>query len=132
MPALNFIQVKETCFYSKDLEKVWLFYHGLLGLPVMSYVADKHVFFKVGTSVLLCFNPEDSKKKKSPPPHFGEGKLHFAFEVKPAEYEYHKIQIEMSGIPIIDKVIWETGQESFYFNDPEGNVLEIVPEGIWN
>ena len=56
---------------------------------------------------------------------------HFAFGVTREEYEKHKQEILSKGIEIIDKVIWETGQESFYFEDPVGNVLEIIPEGIW-
>jgi catechol 2,3-dioxygenase-like lactoylglutathione lyase family enzyme len=128
---MNITQIKETCIYFRDLEKALAFYHGLLELPVISYVRNKHIFFRAGTSVLLCFNPDDSRHKKSPPGHFAEGKLHLAFEVFVDEYERTKQTILQKGIPIIDKVIWETGQESFYFEDPAGNVLEIVPVGIW-
>lgn len=129
---MNFRQIKETCIYFKDLETAKAFYHDVLELPIISYVKEKHIFFRAGNSVLLCFNPDDSRLKKSPPPHYANGKYHFAFEVTREEYEKHKQEIQLKGIAIIDKVIWETGQESFYFEDPEGNVLEIVPEGIWN
>ena len=128
---MNFRQIKETCIYFHDLEKAKEFYHTLLELPIISYIKEKHIFFRAGSSVLLCFNPDDSRIKKSPPAHFADGKYHFAFEVKKEEYEKHKQEILSKGISIIDKVIWETGQESFYFEDPVGNVLEIVPEGIW-
>jgi len=129
---MNIRQIKETCLYFHDLEKAKAFYHELLELPIISYVREKHIFFQAGSSVLLCFNPDDSRIKKSPPGHYAEGKYHFAFEVAAEEYEKHKREILSKGINIIDKVIWETGQESFYFEDPEGHVLEIVPEGIWN
>jgi len=129
---MTFTQIKETCIYYQDLEKAKEFYNGLLELPVISYVKDKHIFFKAGSSVLLCFNPGDSKLKQSPPPHFAEGKLHFAFEVGADEYEKVKEEILTKGIKITDKVIWKSSQESFYFEDPGGNVLEIVPVGIWN
>jgi len=128
---MNFSQIKEICIYYRDLEKAKEFYHTLLELPIISYVKEKHIFFRAGSSVLLCFNPDDSRLKKSPPAHYAEGKYHFAFEVKKEEYEKHKHEILSKGIAIIDKVIWETGQESFYFEDPVGNVLEIVPKGIW-
>ena len=128
---MNIRQIKETCIYYRDLEKAKDFYHQLLELPIISYVKGKHIFFRAGSSVLLCFNPADSRLKKSPPAHYAEGKYHFAFEVSREEYEKHKKEILSKGIVIKDKVIWETGQESFYFEDPEGNVLEIVPEGIW-
>lgn len=128
---MNVTQIKETCLYVRDLERARRFYHETLGLPVISYARGKHVFFRAGSSILLCFNPEDSKNKKSPPGHFAEGRHHFAFEVTREKYNDHKLEMQEKGIAIIDKVIWQTGQESFYFEDPEGNVLEIVPEGIW-
>jgi catechol-2,3-dioxygenase len=128
----NFIKIKETCLYLQDLEKARNFYHGMLELPVIHYLPGKHLFLKVGTSVLLCFNPEDSKNKTSPPSHFGGGKQHFAFEIPLAEYHHAKEKIEAKNIKITAQITWESGAESFYFEDPEGNVLEVVPDkGIW-
>jgi catechol 2,3-dioxygenase-like lactoylglutathione lyase family enzyme len=129
---VNFTQIKETCLYFEDLEKAHDFYYGLLELPVISYVKDKHIFFRAGSSVLLCFNPEDSKVKKSPPPHYALGKPHFALEVNAENYEETKAAFQKRGIKISDTVIWSGGQESFYFEDPAGNIGEVVPVGIWN
>jgi catechol 2,3-dioxygenase-like lactoylglutathione lyase family enzyme len=129
---MNFLKIKETCLYIHDLEKARQFYHNRLGLPVLSFVEGKHIFFRVGTSVLLCFNPEDSKTKKSPPPHFGGGRQHFAFEVDKRTYQETKRALLARGITITDTVVWPSGAESFYFEDPENNVLEIVPDqGVW-
>lgn len=129
---MKFIKIKETCLYVHDLEKARKFYHEILELPLISYVPDKHIFFSAGSSVLLCFNPEDSKNKTSPPGHFGSGKQHFAFEVAMGDYEKSKDWIRGKGISITGTVTWKSGIESFYFEDLEGNVLEIVPEkGIW-
>jgi len=128
---MNLRQIKETCIYSRDLIEARNFYHDLLGLPIISEVEGKHIFFKVGNNVLLCFNPDDSRLKKSPPAHFAEGRYHFAFEVTPDEYENAKVEIRNKGVAIIDTLLWQNGKESFYFNDPLGNVVEIVPEGVW-
>ena len=128
---MNLLGIKETCLYYHDLEQAKHFYGSVLELPLIHYQPGKHIFFRVGSSVLLIFNPEDSKTKTSPPAHYAKGNQHFAFEVTEAEYEQHKKLIESKGITIIDRLIWKNGAESFYFNDPEGNVLEIVPEGIW-
>lgn len=125
------IKIKETCLYLTDLEAAKDFYHNKLGFEVIHHLPEKHIFFRVGYSVLLCFNPEDSKKKQSPPPHYGGGAQHFAFEVSKEDYLKCKEKVKALGIEITDEVIWKSGQESFYFNDPENNVLEIVPEGIW-
>lgn len=130
---MKFLKIKETCLYVRDLEIAKKFYHETLELPLISYAAGKHVFFRAGTSVLLCFNPEDSKVKQSPPSHYGEGRQHFAFEVSRDEYETAKTWIKSKGIRITDTVTWKGGAESFYFEDPAGNVLEIVPDkGIWD
>lgn len=130
---MKIIKIKETCLYVRDLEKTRWFYHELLALPIISYLPEKHIFFRAGESVLLCFNPEDSSKKESPPPHFGGGKQHFAFEVDESEYLSEKKNIQEKGIAIIEEVTWKSGKKSFYFEDPEGNVLEVVPSrGIWD
>lgn len=129
---MKFKGIKETCIYTRDLETAKSFYHGQLDLEVLSFVPGRHIFFKVGYSVLLVFNPEDSKLKKTPPPHYGDGALHFAFEVASEEYLEWKRKISSLGIPIIDELVWTSGLESFYFNDPEGHILEIVPEGVWD
>ena len=129
---MQFLKIKETCLYVDNLETAYAFYHEVLDLPVIHYLENKHLFLRAGTSVLLIFNPVESAKKESPPPHYGLGKQHFAFEVKESDYENAKIEIVAKGIAIIDEVTWKTGKKSFYFNDPSGNVLEIVPEnGIW-
>jgi catechol-2,3-dioxygenase len=128
---MNIRQIKETCIYARDLEAARSFYHHRLGLEIISYLETKHIFFRAGTSVLLCFNPDDSMEKKSPPPHHASGRYHFAFEVAADEYEQHKTEIMAKGIPIVDTVVWTSGQESFYFEDGLGNILEIVPVGIW-
>ena len=75
------MSASKTCIYSFDLSSAKKFYHDLLGLPIIVEAEGKHIFFRVGTSVLLCFNPAESRKKKSPPAHFSKGKFHFAFEV---------------------------------------------------
>lgn len=126
------IKIKETCLYLKDLEAAKAFYQGKLGLELIHYEPGKHIFFRAGSSVLLCFNPDDSRHKKSPPPHYAEGNQHYAFEVAREDYTKVKEKVRALGIEIIDELTWKSGQESFYFKDPEQNVLEFVPEGVWD
>lgn len=122
--------IKETCIYAADLEAIRTFYTRTLGLTELAYLPGKHVFFRAGTSVLLCFHPDDARAKKSPPPHGVRGAYHFAFEVE--DYPAAKAELIASGVPIVDTVIWKSGQESCYFTDPAGNLVELVPDGIWN
>jgi catechol 2,3-dioxygenase-like lactoylglutathione lyase family enzyme len=131
--SIKIKQIKETCIYVKDLSSIFDFYCETLELPVITYLEDKHLFLRAGNSVLLFFNPDDSIKKKSPPPHYAEGKQHFAFEVAGADYERTKVLITKKGIRITEEVTWKSGKKSFYFEDPAGNILEIVPDqGIWD
>lgn len=128
---MNICKIKETCLYIQDLDLAKAFYHKKLGFPVISQVAKSHIFFRAGTSVLLCFIPESSREKASPPPHFAYGKQHIAFEVKSADYLLWKKKIVENEIEVIQEQTWKKGLKSFYFHDPEGHLLEIIPEGMW-
>lgn len=124
--------IKETCLYVKDLDKCADFYHNLLSFPIISKVKGRHVFFRVGNDVLLCFISAITKNETSLPPHYAEGKQHIAFEVSRLDYESTKQAISNNNIPIIHEQSWQRDYKSFYFEDPDGHVLEIVPEGMWD
>lgn len=125
-------QVKETCIYVKDLKKTQKFYQEILGLPLIGSRSGRHVFFRAGTSVLLCFNPEETKKEDILPPHFGYGPQHLAFEVAIEEYQPWKDKLTAAGVEIIHEQIWRGKYFSFYFHDPDGHLVEIVQEGMWD
>lgn len=132
MPSqLPFTQVKETCLYVADLQRTEDFYHGKLGLPVIGRVAGRHVFFRLGSSVLLCFLAEATRTDTHLPPHYGTGTLHAAFEVPAEQYTTTLASIHAMGIAIEHEHTWPTGHRSFYFRDPDGHCLEIVPSGMW-
>lgn len=129
---MKICKIKETCLYVQDLALAKAFYHENLGFPVIGHVPDSHIFFRVGNTVLLCFIPESSKEKASPPPHFAYGRQHVAFEVKREEYNAWKTMVEDKKIEIVQEQTWKEDLKSFYFHDPEGHLLEIVPEGMWD
>jgi len=128
---LTISSIKETCLYVSDLERTKGFYHEKLGLPLIGFAEGRHVFFRAGASVLLCFNPDDARQKTHLPPHYGTGHLHFAFEVVAEQYEAWKEKIESLGIEIEQEVVWREGVKSFYFRDPDLHVVEIAMPGIW-
>ena len=128
---MQFIRIKETCLYVRDLHQTKLFYQGKLGLEVIGEVPGRHIFFRAGESVLLCFIAEESAKSHLVPPHFGQGNMHLAFEVSPADYAVRKAEIEKLGIPIELEYNWGRGFLSFYFRDPNQHVLEVVMTGMW-
>lgn len=125
-------KIKETCLYVEDLQATKAFYHGILGLPVISLKEDRHVFFRVGEDVLLCFLPEVTMAETKLPHHFGYGQQHFAFECKTEDYDKWKEKLEASDIMIEHEATWENGLQSIYFRDPDFHSVEIVVPGIWD
>ena len=117
--------------YVRDLDATRQFYAGKLGLEIIGEVKNRHVFFRAGKSVLLCFDPEASKKGETLPPHYGSGHLHLAFEVSPDRYEDQKTIIKALGIDIEHEHEWPNELKSFYFRDPDNHLLEIVMTGMW-
>lgn len=128
---MKFNSIKETALYVKDLNNTRAFYHGKLGFEEIGYKEGRHIFFRVGTSVLLCFLAEASLAEDDLPPHGATGTIHIAFEVFPEEYQSRKEEILGHEIEIIKSQSWPHGLESFYFLDPDGHLLEVVPEGLW-
>lgn len=127
----TFTSIKETCLYVNDLSRTRVFYHETLGLPVISETADRHIFFRAGSSVLLCFNPEYTKQGKELPAHWGKGQLHFAFSTPESDYGRWKAHILEQGIEIEHEEHWDEQYRSFYFRDPDGHCVEIIMDGMW-
>ena len=128
---MNILSIKETCIYVKDLERTKDFYFSKLGLPLISLVRNRHVFFRAGNSVLLCFIASETEKEKELPPHGAYGVIHFAFEVSKEEYASALTEIKGSGIKILHEHLWNNNIRSFYFHDPDGHLVEIIEQGLW-
>jgi catechol 2,3-dioxygenase-like lactoylglutathione lyase family enzyme len=127
---MQFTQIKETCLYVTELERTKFFYLDM-GLELITFTPGRHVFFRAGNSVLLCFLNEAVQNEKSLPPHYGLGNLHFALEVKKFDYESVKNEIGKK-ISIEHEHNWPNGLKSFYFRDPDNHLVEIVQEGLWD
>lgn len=128
---MNIRRIKETCIYVSDLEQTKAFYHGLLGLPLISLVQGRHVFFRAGESVLLCFIASKTEQEQDLPPHGAQGSVHFAFEVGGDDYASILQQVKDSGITILHEHCWKGTLRSFYFHDPDRNLVEVIEEGLW-
>ena len=80
----------EAALYARDLVAAEAFYAGQLGLAVIGRVEGRHVFFRVGRSVLLVFNPEATRRPPAAnarlpvPSHGATGAGHYCFAVTPA------------------------------------------------
>lgn len=129
---MEFNQIKETSLYVEELDRTETFYHGKLGMKVISKVAGRHIFFRAGSSVLLCFIAETTRQSKNGVGHFGRGNMHIAFEVPGEKYDEVKEQVLSSDIEIVFEQEWSGEYRSFYFRDPDGHLLEVVPAGMWD
>lgn len=129
MPTLR--HIKETCLYVSDLALCRSFYHGVLQLPVISEKPGRHIFFRVGPDVLLCFLPEATRAETTLPAHFASGQQHFALECEAAEYGAWKAYLAEKQIAVESEQDWGRGIKSFYFRDPFGHSVEICMPGLW-
>lgn len=128
----QFTQIKETALYVEDLERTEGFYHEKLELEIISKEEKRHIFFKAGSSILLCFLADATKHSETLPPHYARGQMHIAFEVPEEKYLETKEWIREKGIEIEHEQDWSGEYQSFYFRDPDGHSLEIVPAGMWD
>ena len=128
---MNISRIKETCIYVSDLQRTKEFYTLKLGLPLISLVEGRHVFFAAGESVLLCFIADQTQKETVLPPHGAFGSIHFAFEVSGSDYDHSLQKLEDAGIEILHRHTWKNNLRSFYFHDPDKNLLEVIEEGLW-
>jgi catechol 2,3-dioxygenase-like lactoylglutathione lyase family enzyme len=124
-------RIKETCIYVSDLNQTENFYHNQLGLPVIAKVPGRHIFFRAGESVLLCFIATQTEKETELPPHGARGSVHFAFEVEKDVYASTLDELQHNGIAILHEHTWKGKLRSFYFHDPDSNLLEVIEEGLW-
>lgn len=125
-------RIKETCIYVSDLAQTKNFYEGKLNLETISLVEGRHVFFQAGESVLLCFIASQTEKEEELPPHGARGSVHFAFEVAKKDYATTLQEIRTAGIEILHEHRWKANLRSFYFHDPDKNLVEVIEEGLWD
>lgn len=127
----------ESALYARDLEAAEEFYARVLGLPVIGRVPGRHVFFRVGTSVLLVFNPDATRRPPAPesrlpvPPHGATGPGHYCFAVPGEQLDVLREVLAKAGVGIEQQVDWPNGARSFYIRDPAGNSVEFAEPGLW-
>ena len=128
-------RVLETVLYcrTENCDEVMRFYDDVLGLRENRLFAASPGLYRLGATVLLVFNADETNVKQSPPATGTTGRAHTCFVVSAAQFEDWKLRIEDADVKIIDEIAWAPPLKgrSFYFNDPAGNVLEIADRDIW-
>lgn len=125
------VALVEAAIYVNDLEQAEAFYHGILGLAVIGKEAHRHVFFQVGSTVLLAFNPAETMRGESLPWHGARGAGHFALGITAESLPAWRLRLKTYGVAIEKEFHWPKGGTSLYFRDPAGNSVELITPGVW-
>jgi len=124
--------VLETVLYYTDQVRAEHFYGEILGFRLVGKEAGRHLFFRAGSSVFLLFDPEATKQTgAATPSHGAVGRAHACFLVSRQDYERWKEHLESRDIPIVQEAEWNEESRSFYFRDPDDNLLEIANVDFW-
>jgi catechol 2,3-dioxygenase-like lactoylglutathione lyase family enzyme len=125
-------QVLETALYVADLDRSTAFYQRVLGLPLASDPIDRLCALSLTRDqVLLLFRKGGSVRPTvtpygTIPPTDGDGALHVAFWIPPAEFEIWQDHLGANGVPIESIVNWpDNCGRSLYFRDPDNHVIEL-------
>ena len=135
MPSLN--GVIETALYVDDLDRASCFYEDLLNLTRIEGDQRFLAYSVAGRNVLLLFKRGASNCVTNMPggtigPHDGSGPLHVAFSVSAEDLtEWEKI-LAARDIAIESRIQWPRGGTSFYFRDPDQNLVELATPGLWS
>lgn len=127
--------ILETAVYVDDMDAARSFYRDIMGLEEKSANARMAVYDVGGGGVLLVFQRGHTKDSRIPgglvPGHHSDGDTHFAFRVEDSMIDAWRDYLQRNNIAVISEVDWPRGGRSLYFNDPDGNVLELAPKRIW-
>lgn len=128
--------VLETVLYADDLVATEDFYRRVLGLSPFAARPGRHLFYRVGTQVLLVFRAAATSILPGPgtlpvPPHGATGPGHVCFAAGAEEIDRWRAHLIAQGVGIEADFHWPGGGRSIYFRDPAGNSLEFAEPRIW-
>lgn len=128
--------ILETALYVDNLDAAEEFYGGLLGFEPIIRVGNRHVFYRVGMSVLLVFNPSETERASAGarpvPPHGAHGPGHVCFAASATEIVDWRQKFVENHILIEAEFSWPNGAKSLYIRDPAGNSVEFAEPRLWH
>jgi catechol 2,3-dioxygenase-like lactoylglutathione lyase family enzyme len=127
-PAVD--SILETVLYYSDEERTERFYSEVMGFRLLHREPGRSLFYRAGSSVFLLFQPETTERGDRLPSHGARGPGHTCFLVSPSDYEAWKRRLAACDVDVVREVDWERGR-TFYFRDPDENLLEIANADIW-
>ena len=101
-PTLKVSEILEVAVYVTDLAAAENFYTKILGLPLYSKVAKRHVFLRCSNRLVLLFDAEATMNSGDgpldAPEHGMKGAGHIAFAVRDHEIDQWKEHLTAHGI----------------------------------
>jgi len=120
----------ESSLYVADVARSAQFYKTIFGFPVISDFGGRGCAVQAGPrQILLLFLKRGSLGTETP--HDGDGELHLAFAIEPAELPQWEAWLPANGVAIEERKSWERGGVSLYFRDPDRHLLEVATPGVW-
>lgn len=129
--------ILESILYAEDLNSAAHFYRDLIGLELVSAEPGRHLFFRIGSQMLLVFNPAQTREatvhvgSATIPRHGAQGHGHLAFAANRNELDSIKSQLSAAGFPTEADIRWPGGGRSVYVRDPAGNSIEFATRSLW-
>ena len=126
----------ETSLYVDDMARSARFFREVMGLDAMLETKTLAAFDAGSHGVLLLFQRGGSTADAHSemgviPGHDGSGPLHMAFAIPAGSYEEWRDHLRHAGVTERGEMRWRGGGRSFYFEDPDGHVLEVATPGLW-
>lgn len=128
--------ILEASVYVEDLDAAERFYGQTLGFRTIARVGNRHVFFRFRNSVLLVFNPAETRQPPGNPElpvpaHGSSGEGHVCFVASASDLDRWREHFEAQAIPVEADFLWPNGCRSIYIRDPSGNSVEFSERGLW-
>ena len=128
--------ILEAALYVDDLDAAEQFYGEVLALEKIQRVTDRHVFYRVGTTVLLIFNADETRKPPlNPdlpvPPHGARGPGHVCLSMPRDQIAVMRKHLLDWNVPLDAEFDWPNGVRSLYVRDPAGNSVEFTEPHLW-
>ncbi|GAB4517542.1 MAG: VOC family protein [Roseibium sp.] len=128
--------ILETAVYVDDMDAAHAFYSDILGLERM-VAGDRLYAYDAGPAqTLLVFHRGHTGEDVETdggivPGHDTTGHSHFAFRTGADQLDAWRGYLREKGVAVTSEVTWPAGGTSLYFNDPDGNVLELAAAPLW-
>ena len=132
-------EIGEIAIRCADIDEMFAFYRDVVGLEVFSDTRREGIaFFQVGdgfaghTTILALFKPDAGRRELHPhtdkKPFTGSRSSlhHLALSVAIDEQEAIKHWLDSRGVPWREQTFDWVGWHGIFFNDPEGNTIELV------